>query len=260
MAYGTRNDRWRQMANLIFAIVQIPAAYFTPLTGLGVTISARAGEVDALQPASYAFAIWGIIFLATIAYAIYQALPSQRTSPLLRRIGWHTAAAFFLLTGWSLVAQLFGGNWQLSLLLVVILAALLPAYVRAVRAHIPHTAARNYFVEFPLSILTGWVLVATVASTGSAFNDAGLLGTGLSVVLLLIAGFLAAAVLLRARGNLWFALTVSWGLTAVAVSNIARLANTTVAVVALAMVLLVLLAWFYTTLLARTQEYISLPA
>ncbi|MEL6765502.1 MAG: tryptophan-rich sensory protein, partial [Cyanobacteria bacterium J06607_6] len=33
-----------------------------------------------ITPAGYAFAIWGLIYLALIAYSIYQALPTQRSS------------------------------------------------------------------------------------------------------------------------------------------------------------------------------------
>ena len=31
-------------------------------------------------PAGYVFSIWGVIYLALIGYAIYQALPAQRTN------------------------------------------------------------------------------------------------------------------------------------------------------------------------------------
>ena len=39
-------------------------------------------------PAGYVFAIWGLIYIGLIAYAIYQSLPSQRENPRLRAIGW----------------------------------------------------------------------------------------------------------------------------------------------------------------------------
>ena len=39
-------------------------------------------------PAGYVFAIWGVIYLGLIAYAIYQALPSQRENPRLQATGW----------------------------------------------------------------------------------------------------------------------------------------------------------------------------
>jgi benzodiazapine receptor len=39
-------------------------------------------------PAGYVFAIWGLIYLALIAYSIYQALPVQRQNLRLQRTGW----------------------------------------------------------------------------------------------------------------------------------------------------------------------------
>src|SRR5512143_76218 len=39
-------------------------------------------------PAGYVFSIWGLIYIGLIAYAIYQALPSQRENPRLQATGW----------------------------------------------------------------------------------------------------------------------------------------------------------------------------
>ena len=38
-------------------------------------------------PAGYVFSIWGLIYLALIAYTVYQALPKQRDNPRLDRVG-----------------------------------------------------------------------------------------------------------------------------------------------------------------------------
>jgi hypothetical protein len=53
------------------------------------------GPRSLVEPALYAFAIWGLIFGPSLAYAAYQALPANRGNPLLLRGGWFTAAAFF---------------------------------------------------------------------------------------------------------------------------------------------------------------------
>ena len=39
-------------------------------------------------PAGYVFSIWGVIYLGLIAFAVFQALPSQRQNPRLRATGW----------------------------------------------------------------------------------------------------------------------------------------------------------------------------
>ena len=37
-------------------------------------------------PAGYVFSIWGVIYLGLLAYAVFQALPRQRDSAVLRAI------------------------------------------------------------------------------------------------------------------------------------------------------------------------------
>ena len=37
-------------------------------------------------PAGYVFSIWGLIYLGLIAFTVYQALPNQRDSELLKKI------------------------------------------------------------------------------------------------------------------------------------------------------------------------------
>src|SRR5512136_345992 len=39
-------------------------------------------------PAGYVFAIWGLIYIGLLAYAVYQALPSQKANPRLQITGW----------------------------------------------------------------------------------------------------------------------------------------------------------------------------
>ena len=50
-------------------------------------------------PAGYVFSIWGLIYIGLIAFAIYQALPSQRANPrlqaTLRPGSMNTGGSFF---------------------------------------------------------------------------------------------------------------------------------------------------------------------
>jgi hypothetical protein len=74
----------------------------------GMTVAASAtiqGVVDEgprslVKPALYTFTIWALILAVSLAYAVYQALPAKRESPLLRRVGPFAAAACLVsLTG-----------------------------------------------------------------------------------------------------------------------------------------------------------------
>src|SRR4030065_2376230 len=80
-------------------------------------------------PAGYVFAIWGVIYIGLIAFAIFQALPGQRENPRLRATGWWIA-----LGGLANSAWIFLWHYQLFPLTViamlVLLAALIITYLR----------------------------------------------------------------------------------------------------------------------------------
>src|SRR3954447_19704814 len=97
-------DRLRQTLNVVFAVTQV-AAGLLPVMGVPVE---RIGDISDRYPtyavpAGYTFSIWSLIFLLSILFAIYQALPSERRNPLFRDIGWYTASAFLAATVWLLV-------------------------------------------------------------------------------------------------------------------------------------------------------------
>ena len=76
-------DNLRQTANILSVVLAITInilASALPLNGQNT------GEIsDRFQvyfvPAGYVFSIWFIIFVGWIAFAIYQALPTQKESP-----------------------------------------------------------------------------------------------------------------------------------------------------------------------------------
>jgi hypothetical protein len=95
------DGRWdlaRQAANLVGALFQVGAPVLTS-EAVG-WVSDENGTL--VVSADYAFSIWALIFLLCLAYAAYGALPANRESPLLRRVGWFSAGAF-----------LFNGLWEI---------------------------------------------------------------------------------------------------------------------------------------------------
>jgi hypothetical protein len=78
-------DTLRQLAvimTILITLVVNGLANALPLNGLNT------GQIsDRFQvyfvPAGHMFSIWGLIYLGLIAFAIFQALPSQRENPRL---------------------------------------------------------------------------------------------------------------------------------------------------------------------------------
>jgi hypothetical protein len=138
-----KNDRPRQICNVVFAVGQAAAPGITPLLGLPQVGSVSDRYPTYVVPAGYAFSIWGLIFALCIAYAVWQMLPAQRANPLLRRVGWLTAAAFAGSTAWEFAFP--AGMYGLSVVLIVItLASLAVAVARLAVRRVPGMDHRRH--------------------------------------------------------------------------------------------------------------------
>lgn len=223
-----KSDNWRIALNLIFSVAQIAGGWFYELTGIGTSIQAQSVATQTpVIPAGYAFSIWGLIFGLSLAYAIYQALPSQRHNKLLRHIGWLTAAAFFGNTLWEVVAQTLTFNWPTAIIIFAILVPSLAALLRLTQYQEKHTLSlRELVVVFlPVSILAGWVSAATFANISSVinqepFNNFGIPLLQLSAVIIIAAAVFATLMAIKTRGNLGYIGAVVWALAAIIIANI----------------------------------------
>ena len=234
------NDRLRQISNVAFAVGQAAAPAITPLLGLPQVGGVSDRYPTYVVPAGYAFSIWGLIFALSIAYAVWQMLPAQRANPLLRRVGWLTAAAFAGSTAWQFAFP--AGMYGVSVALIVVtLASLAVAVARVAGWPAPLTGAERWMVWVTCGVYLGWITVATIANVAQALTAArvvepGLGGEAWGMVMLAAAAVIAVFVTLATR-NAAFALAVVWALIAVFVARRAPPVVTqsaTVAYVALA--------------------------
>src|SRR4028119_774471 len=170
------NDAKRDLARQVSTIV---GALFQVLAGAIVPIAAIAGDTPSLvRPVDYAFAIWGPIFLLCLAYAVYQALHTNRANPLLRRVGWFFAGAFFLNGLWEVLVPL-RQPVVLQAILAGIFACLAVGYMHLVRSdRSVWNRADRWLVALPLGLLFGWITAANVISFNDTLVELGLLGSG----------------------------------------------------------------------------------
>src|SRR5512137_3017840 len=75
-------------------------------------------------PAGYVFSIWGLIYLGLIAFAIFQALPSQRENLRLRKTGW-----WISLGGLANIAWIFLWHYEQFPLTVIAMLVLLGSLI-----------------------------------------------------------------------------------------------------------------------------------
>lgn len=219
-------DIARQFANVFAAIFQIYASYV-----VGSSVGTIAQEFrSTIIPATYAFAIWGPIFILCATYALYQALPAQREHPVFRAIGWWTAGAFLANGAWSYAYT----NRQFILAQAIIVAGFVfagGAYFRFTREapEIPDGRIDNWIVGPALGLLFGWIIAANVAGLDGTLIAQGLapIGQGAEIggaALLLLGGGVAFLVILASRAGphgAWiaFGAAVIWALVAVTVEQ-----------------------------------------
>jgi hypothetical protein len=130
-------------------------------------------------PAGYVFAIWSIIYLGLLVYAVYQALPSQRLNPRLLAIAWPFVLSCIANSLWIFAWHY--GYFPLSLLLmVVLLGALIIIYLRLWPAFPSATAIERWSTHLPFRIYLGWITVATIANTAIVLYDQGWRGAPFS--------------------------------------------------------------------------------
>lgn len=218
------NDRVRQIVN-VFATVLVLAvnalANALPLNGLNTgQISDRFNVL--FVPAGYVFSIWGLIYIGLAAFAVFQALPSQRDNPRLNRIGWWYALGCVANCAWILLWHYLAFPLTLAAMLVL-LVSLVAIYLRLDIGRVNISAAERWATHVPFSIYLGWISVATIANVTDVLESVGWGGWGLSpeawaVLMLAVAGILTLAMGLT-RSDAAYALVVAWAAAGIAVKQ-----------------------------------------
>ncbi len=212
------SDRVRSVVVALAAVAQVVSA----AVGGASTGAISDANNSPVTPAGYAFAIWGLIYLASLALAIYQLLPSQRGRDVHRRTGWWLVAAFAASTVWIPVFAL-QVLWLSQVIIVVLLVSLAVAMSRM--ATQPAAGpAEQAFLRLPTAIYLGWATLATMAGFGLVLRSWGMpadsvLTTVISLVLIAVATLVCVLVVLRFTALAGFAFTAGWALVGVIVAS-----------------------------------------
>ena len=263
-----RNDTVRQIVVIVTFVGTLVVNYLSnalPLNGM------TAGEVsDAVYnyftPANFAFSVWGLIYLGLTGFVIYQALPSQRDNPMMRRVGYPFALTSVLNGVW-----LFAWHYEYFVLSVVLMGALLATllmiYVR-LDLGLPADKRRldfsnwadRWLVHIPFSLYTAWITVATVANVAGTlvyyeWSGWGISGPVWSVIMMGIATLITGAVLIFRR-NLAHGGVVVWALVAISVGQTAvSLVSNAAIVYAVIVAMVALFGWYRTRPQAKETGY-----
>ena len=164
-------------------------------------------------PASFTFAIWGVIYLALALFVVYQALPAQRKNPLIASV-----SRIFILNAIANICWIFCWHYNLMWLslgvMLVILVTLIKIYNKLGIANSPATIAQHVFLFLPFSLYLGWISVATLANVSvlqvaMGWENLGLSEVNWTLLKLAIAAVVAVVMVLR-RGDIFFGLVIVW--------------------------------------------------
>lgn len=161
-----QNDNVRAGACAVLAVLQMLATSTNSLTGgPGIGAPAPPSLTAQLQPPGVFFAVWALLYTGVLAFAAWQW--RYRETELARTTSAPAALGFLVLMLWAVLAS--GSRTpnapvvQVSLLLIILpVDAFIFLAVRAASAPTSLTPSELLFCAAPLSLLLGWLCVATV--------------------------------------------------------------------------------------------------
>lgn len=165
-----------------------------------------------VQPAGYAFGIWGVIYLWLLAHAAF-GLWARR------------GAAHWDTVRWPLILSLGPGAFWLAIAGVAPVAATVLIFWMLGTALIalwrcPAKGCDRWLLQAPVALYAGWLTAASCVSLGLVLGGFGLTGsTGAAVVALAVAIATAGAMQLARPRAPEYGAAVIWALVGVVVAN-----------------------------------------
>jgi hypothetical protein len=177
-------------------------------------------------PAGFTFAIWGVIYLALLAFIVFQLWMAFR--------GELSSLELFMerLRGWWLISCMANSCWLFAwhyellpltvLLMIALLVCLLAIHLNFNIAlpHLPVSTAEKLFVHLPFSLYLGWICIATVANIAAFLVYLGWNGMSIpGTIFLILLCTVASTLLIIRRHNIVVGLVAIWALYGVIVKR-----------------------------------------
>jgi len=214
------------IANFVALVITIAINFLSNTRWLsGETVAAVSGRYPTLiTPASYAFGIWGLIYLLLIGFAVYQLRSRLFQSAIVKMVG-----------EWFIVSCVANGCWVIAFVcgligwsVVIILLLLLSLIIIVVRTNkgiVMTSRPREFaiFLWWPFGLYLGWVMTAAAVNVAAWLVSIGWDGKGLGQVvwaegMVIIVGLLYLFVS-RPRNLQSAAVAGIWALIAVGVAD-----------------------------------------
>ncbi|MGO2748023.1 tryptophan-rich sensory protein [Microbacterium sp.] len=230
MTQTEKSDRVRRIVVALTVLGSIVTALFGSglFGGRGIADAAGgafASDATVLAPAGFAFAIWSVIYLGLLAYAIWQFAPAQAAKARHRAVGYGVAASALLNAVWIMCVM----AWRIAesfVIIVILLGVLLMTFVRACRRPRRGTVAEIVLIDGVIGLYLGWVTIAAAANLAAWLAGVGIESWAEApgvpgTITLIFAGLVA--VFTAWRGGRWApAVASTWGLIWIAIGRWAQ--------------------------------------
>lgn len=166
-------------------------------------------EEPPVQPAGYAFAIWGVIYLWLLVHAAFGAW-ARRGDPAWAPTRLPLTISLAVGAFWIPVANA-SPLWATLMIWVMLLPAL-AALLAAGRAD-------RWLLRVPLGLYAGWLTAASCVSVGLVLAGWGIVGQVAAAWIALALAAAIAAAAIRGGAGLAYAGAAAWAFVGVAVQN-----------------------------------------
>jgi hypothetical protein len=220
--------RTLQIANGIALVSTIIINY---LSNTGAINNTTIGEVSGIlqnlfTPASYAFSIWGFIYLLLIGFIFYQgrSLFSSNDSAddVVVRIGWWFVISCIANSAWVFL-WLYGETGASCFFILLLLFSLMQIVFRCRLELDDEPFSRILFVAWPFVIYAGWVTVASIANIAAYLFKTNWDGMGYKpttwTIIMIVAAVIINVRAIYSRNLREFALVGAWALIAIGIRN-----------------------------------------
>lgn len=238
-------------------------------------LSAEYGNL--FTPASYAFSIWGLIFLMLLAFGVYGVILAFAKAESNKQPDYRTD--FVKTTApWFLIANVFCTVWVAFWLEEMILTSVfcmlgilvsLLICVRKLDMEIWDAPIKTIaFVWWPLCLYTGWISVATIANLSAYLNSAfeiAMVTQFYVTIMMLVVAFVINAAMVYYRNMREYALVGVWALVAIFmrykdnIDSVEGMPFTTIGYVALTLaIILAIIIMIHGAMNAKTNPFLKL--
>jgi len=218
-----------QVGNIIAVILTIIVNGLANILPIGGKYTGELSDniPNLFVPAGLTFAIWGVIYVLIILFAIFQAKDlfkrNKSTTTFLEKI-----YVVFILAGLANIIWIFLWHYEqilLSLLVMILLFfSLLIIYLRLNIGRDIASLKEKLFVHIPISVYIGWITVATIANVTAVLVTINWDGFGISdqvwTILVIVVALIITILILITRKDYAYSAVVIWALIGIYLKRI----------------------------------------